>query len=357
DNNQSTSLPNLCNKAAALQSSTKTDDVEIGIQFSDSLQHPNSMNQLFQNNEKAFINRERLNSQISDPNDPSIRPVLIGASSVIEIDRQEKSSLGITIIGGYGSHLGAILIHSISVGGQVHRDGRLAVGDQILEVDDNNVESYTCEEVLKLLLHLVGRVRLKVIRIPENVTRLDDDQEKLYKIHIELVKKQTKGFGFSIMERHNGKGAFVSNIIDGGSAEKNGHLIPGDFLLELNGKKVFKVSYDDILYMLKTHPLGKLNLVVGRLRPYQSAVSNTKQLSSNPVSANNTGYRHHQILRSPNTTVNPNVNNTLTQSSKAISGRFVPKSCSAPQRFNQSIAKRATVDKSTIAMSTFMVNL
>ena len=56
-----------------------------------------------------------------------------GKETVIEIQKG-RSGLGLSIVGGADTMLGAIIIHEVYEDGAAAKDARLWAGDQILEV-------------------------------------------------------------------------------------------------------------------------------------------------------------------------------------------------------------------------------
>ena len=59
-------------------------------------------------------------------------------------DKDEEGKpmgLGLSIVGGSDTLLGAIFIHEVYEAGAAHKDGRLRPGDQILEVSDPQMQS------------------------------------------------------------------------------------------------------------------------------------------------------------------------------------------------------------------------
>ena len=107
------------------------------------------------------------------------------------------------------------------------------------------------------------------------------DESFLNILNVELNKKFAKGLGFSIIGRRDGSGVFVSHIIDGGCAQKDGRLMIGDLILEVNSQDIRKASYSDVAFLLKTLPQGKVTLKIGRFKTSANAsLSNSLNASS-----------------------------------------------------------------------------
>ncbi|KAK4474457.1 hypothetical protein MN116_001611 [Schistosoma mekongi] len=64
----------------------------------------------------------------------------------------------------------------------------------------------------------------------------------------------SKGFGFAIMERSaiNEDGIYIKQIIEGGPADKDGILCPGDRLIRVNKKDVTHASYDTVVEWIRS---------------------------------------------------------------------------------------------------------
>jgi InaD-like protein len=122
---------------------------------------------------------------------------------------------------------------------------------------------------------------------------MTNEQDKFDVITIELIKKSGKGLGFSIIGRRHGYGVFISHILEGGCAEKDGRLMSGDLILEVNGQDLRTAAYDHVTYTLKTLPHGRVNIKIGRLKPSariqnrQTSVPNDRKNRSRSSSSSN----------------------------------------------------------------------
>ncbi|WAR23745.1 MPDZ-like protein, partial [Mya arenaria] len=61
-----------------------------------------------------------------------------------------------------------IYVRSITVGGVAAKDGRLTVGDQLLEVQDKNLQDVHYDKAIEILRNMQGTVRLKVRKCDED---------------------------------------------------------------------------------------------------------------------------------------------------------------------------------------------
>ncbi|XP_062901590.1 discs large homolog 1-like protein isoform X3 [Mobula hypostoma] len=162
-----------------------------------------------------------------------------------------NSGLGFSIAGGTDNpHIGddpSIFITKIIAGGAAAQDGRLRVNDCILRVNDVDVREVTHSKAVEALKEAGSIVRLYVRR-RKPVT------EKI--LEIKLVKGP-KGLGFSIAggvgNQHipGDNSIYVTKIIEGGAAHKDGRLQIGDKILAVNTASLDEVTHEDAVTALK----------------------------------------------------------------------------------------------------------
>jgi len=208
---------------------------------------------------------------VVEVNDPKVNKIRVGVECLIEIERG-KLGLGLSIVGGSDTHLPAIVIHDIYEHGAAFKDKRLAIGDQILSINNIDLRCVPHDEALNIMRRQTSdMVSMLVLRNFEAFNaNLIAHEDKLDLIIVDLNKKFGKGLGFSIIGRRDGAGVFISHIIDGGCAFKDGRLMVGDLILEVNGVDMRKAPYDDVAYCLKTLPQARVILKIGRLRSQQT---------------------------------------------------------------------------------------
>ncbi|XP_053315558.1 disks large homolog 1 isoform X18 [Spea bombifrons] len=161
------------------------------------------------------------------------------------------SGLGFSIAGGTDNpHIGddtSIFITKIISGGAAAQDGRLRVNDCILRVNDVDVHDVTHSKAVEALKEAGSIVRLYVRR-RKPIT------EKI--MELKLVKGP-KGLGFSIAggvgNQHipGDNSIYVTKIIEGGAAHKDGKLQIGDKLLAVNSVCLEDVSHEEAVTALK----------------------------------------------------------------------------------------------------------
>ncbi|XP_041116098.1 disks large homolog 2-like [Polyodon spathula] len=162
-----------------------------------------------------------------------------------------NSGLGFSIAGGIDNpHIGddpGIFITKIIPGGAAAEDGRLRVNDCILRVNDADVSEVSHSKAVEALKVAGSIVRLYVRRRRPMLETV---------IEIKLIKGP-KGLGFSIAggvgNQHipGDNSIYVTKIIDGGAAQKDGRLQVGDRLLMVNNYSLEEVSHEEAVAILK----------------------------------------------------------------------------------------------------------
>ncbi|XP_031568304.1 anoctamin-7-like isoform X2 [Actinia tenebrosa] len=180
----------------------------------------------------------------------------------IELRKDKKGKgvgLGFNIRGGrdnpYVPNDPSIYVTRIRSDGAAAFDGRLGVGDKILEINGVNVRSTTIDNAVELLQLAKKKVTLLVLKsaLQETVKKAREgavDSVRGKEIVVELKKSASEGLGFNIRGGQGTNyirghpGIFITSIKRGGVAHKDGTLQPGDRILEMNGVDVRNVPQD-----------------------------------------------------------------------------------------------------------------
>ncbi|XP_073726290.1 disks large homolog 1 isoform X3 [Misgurnus anguillicaudatus] len=185
-------------------------------------------------------------------------PYVNGAEADYEYEEitleRGNSGLGFSIAGGTDNpHIGedpSIFITKIIPGGAAAQDGRLRVNDSILRVNDVDVRDTTHSNAVEALKEAGCIVRLYVRRRKAVAEKIVD---------VKLVKGP-KGLGFSIAggvgNQHipGDNSIYITKIIEGGAAHKDGRLQIGDKLLAVNTACLEEVTHEDAVTALKNTP-------------------------------------------------------------------------------------------------------
>ncbi|XP_061566606.1 multiple PDZ domain protein isoform X3 [Cololabis saira] len=209
--------------------------------------------------------------------DPATCPIIPGCETTIEISKG-RTGLGLSIVGGCDTLLGAIIIHEVYEEGAASKDGRLWAGDQILEVNSMDLRAASHDEAINVLRQTPQRVRLSVYR-DETQYKEEDLWDSFT---LELNKQPGQGLGLSIVGRRNDTGVFVSDIVKGGLVDADGRLMQGDQILSVNSEDVRSATQEAVAALLKCC-VGAIKMEVGRFKagPFHSErrMSQSSQVS------------------------------------------------------------------------------
>uniref|UniRef100_A0A8D3CVE9 PATJ crumbs cell polarity complex component n=1 Tax=Scophthalmus maximus TaxID=52904 RepID=A0A8D3CVE9_SCOMX len=223
---------------------------------------------------------------------PRYQVLVVMLDPVIEDDAElQKSSkllpvhtlrLGVELDSFDGHHY----ISSVAPGGPVDRHGALRPEDELLEVNDVQLYGKTRREVVSFLKEVPPPFTLVCCRHPtsdlepesepesQDEEELDEDEDEdeeelaLWSPHIqtlELQKERDKGLGFSILDYQDpldpGRCVMViRSLVAGGSAERDGGLLPGDQLVSVNQTQLDFLSLAQAVEVLKSAPPGTVHL-------------------------------------------------------------------------------------------------
>ncbi|XP_034461580.1 disks large homolog 2 isoform X24 [Hippoglossus hippoglossus] len=212
---------------------------------------------LVQNSRKAKMLKDKASPAPIIVNTDTLESVPYVNGTEIEYEFEEitlergNSGLGFSIAGGTDNpHVGddpGIFITKIIPGGAAAEDGRLRVNDCILRVNDTDVSEVSHSKAVEALKVAGSIVRLYVRRRRPMLETI---------IEIKLIKGP-KGLGFSIAggvgNQHipGDNSIYVTKIIEGGAAQKDGRLQVGDRLLMVNNYSLEEVSHEEAVTILK----------------------------------------------------------------------------------------------------------
>ncbi|XP_075691787.1 disks large homolog 3 isoform X1 [Rhinoderma darwinii] len=162
-----------------------------------------------------------------------------------------NSGLGFSIAGGIDNpHVPddpGIFITKIIPGGAAAMDGRLMVTDCVLRVNDVDVTEVVHSKAVEALKEAGPVVRLLV-------RRRQSPPETILEVNL---LKGPKGLGFSIAggigNQHipGDNSIYITKIIEGGAAQKDGRLQIGDRLLAVNNTNLQDVRHEEAVAALK----------------------------------------------------------------------------------------------------------
>ncbi|XP_019222094.1 tyrosine-protein phosphatase non-receptor type 13 isoform X1 [Oreochromis niloticus] len=238
---------------------------------------------------------------------PSILSLKTGERFVVEL-RKSSGSLGISVAGGINTnvHDGGIYIKSLVPGGAAEQDGRIQIGDRLLEVDGSNLRGVTHHQAVEFLKRTGEVVSLLLEREPTVILEPRPDspcpalvhsashtqplrtevsmettlsgRAKDYSFvtdentHEVVLRKSLSGLGFSfyISQLHSGpdRGSVVriKRLFPGQPAQESGLLREGDIILSVNKEPLKNLPYQRVLLLLRGAP-SEVHLLICRPGP------------------------------------------------------------------------------------------
>ncbi|KAF3837010.1 hypothetical protein F7725_004474 [Dissostichus mawsoni] len=263
---------------SSLPSTSEDGDCSDGILPGFPSMHSIAATTLSQPEAETVMSPSRSSTPTTLTCDPTTCPIIPGCETTIDIFKG-RTGLGLSIVGGCDTLLGAIIIHEVYEEGAASKDGRLWAGDQILEVNGIDLRVASHDEAINVLRQTPQRVRLVVFR-----DEAQYKEEDLWdSFSVELHKQPGQGLGLSIVGRRNDTGVFVSDIVKGGLVDTDGRLMQGDQILSVNGEDVRTSTQEAMAALLKCC-VGPINMEVGRFKagPFHSErrLSQSSQLKS-----------------------------------------------------------------------------
>ncbi|XP_071336822.1 tyrosine-protein phosphatase non-receptor type 13 isoform X2 [Trachinotus anak] len=238
---------------------------------------------------------------------PSILSLKTGERFIVEL-KKSSGSLGMSVAGGINTNVryGGVYIKTLVPGGAAEQDGRIQIGDRLLEVDGSNLRSVTHQQAVECLKKTGEVVNLLLEREPTVILEARPDspcpplahstsysqpprtevsmettlsgRAKDYSFvtdentHEVVLKKSLSGLGFSfyISQLHSGpdRGSLVriKRLFPGQPAQESGLLREGDVILSVNKEPVKDLSYQRVLFLLRGAP-SEVHLLICRPGP------------------------------------------------------------------------------------------
>ncbi|KAF9809033.1 hypothetical protein SFRURICE_014049, partial [Spodoptera frugiperda] len=145
--------------------------------------------------------------KVEPPPDPSTAPIIPNVDTVIEINSANEGA--------------SAIILDIYKNGAIAKDGRLKVGDQILECNG-----------LKMTVH-----RQEPLKYEE--------------VEIDLTRKAGKALGLTCVAPVQAPGVYLGQLLPGTPAELDGRIQRGDFIIAVDGKDVSSADLLGVAAVLK----------------------------------------------------------------------------------------------------------
>ncbi|XP_017579550.1 FERM and PDZ domain-containing protein 2 isoform X2 [Pygocentrus nattereri] len=301
-----------------------------------------------------------LDSQDTFSRSSSISSLRPGELLCMEL-KKVNGSLGISVAGGINTSVryGGIYIKSLVPGGAADQDGRIQIGDRLLEVDGYNLRGVTHGQAVESLKKTGEVVTLLIEREPPVVLetssssstmerqkapspfsaqctplRRDVAMETSLSVRTKdysfvshentlevALKKNLSGLGFSFLicdlRDEGGSVVRIRRLFPGQPAEQCGLLRKGDVILAVNGKPLRGLSYQKVLQLLQGAP-SEVRLSICRPSPGQLPDIRTNSLSASPL---HTKEQRSRSLDLRVGSISPDFNDLLQQKAMALSQR------------------------------------
>ncbi|XP_066571213.1 ligand of Numb protein X 2b [Amia ocellicauda] len=209
------------------------------------------------------------------------RSSLMAETNVVELIRDDpEEGLGIRIVGGKDTPLGNIVIQEILRESLAARDGRLAPGDHILEVNDVNVASVPHSQAIVVLRRPCSVLRLTVMQEKGFSTRNSRTEQPAAVstltpapvptptqgtvIQVALLKRdRSEPLGIKLIRKSDEPGVFILDLLPGGLAAKDGKLRNNDKVLAINGQDLRHGTPESAAQIIQASEM-RVNFVVMR---------------------------------------------------------------------------------------------
>ncbi|XP_066287863.1 ligand of Numb protein X 2-like isoform X2 [Branchiostoma lanceolatum] len=192
-------------------------------------------------------------------------PVLEGEITTIEVRKSSQAEhLGISVVGGCETPLVSMIVQEVFSSGAIATDGRIGPGDQILEVNGEDLRELTHHQACRVLRKPCPLIRLTILRerVSEERTTGAEVQET---IRVELTKTSGEQLGIRIAGLQGSTGVCVRDLVEGGLAATDGRLRPSDVILEINGQDMRQATSEQAAELIQSC-VEKVDFVVSRPR-------------------------------------------------------------------------------------------
>lgn len=235
-----------------------------------------------------------VNPAFEEGEDAPLRSSLVAEANVVEIYRDEpEEELGVRIVGGKDTPLGNIVIQEILRDSLAARDGKLAPGDHILEVNDVNVACVPHRRAIAVLRRPCSLLRLTVMQEKGFSTRHPRPEHHSPTntaaattnatlpshgpasnpapnpgstvTQVTLMKRdRSEPLGIKLIRKSEEPGVFILDLLPGGVAAKDGKLRNNDKVLAINGHDLRHGTPESAAQIIQASEV-RVNFVVMRL--------------------------------------------------------------------------------------------
>ncbi|XP_078403600.1 ligand of Numb protein X 2b [Cetorhinus maximus] len=232
---------------------------------------------------------------------------LLAETTVVEIQRVDpQEELGIQIVGGKDTPLCNIVIQEILRDSIVARNGKLAPGDHITEVNGVNITSVPHSYAVSVLRRPCSVSRLTVLQERgfairgSSQERSSSNSSHKQTLNV-ILHKRDRGepLGIKLIRKPDEPGVFILDLLAGGLAARDGKLRNNDKVLMINQQDL-KNGTPEIAAQIIQSSEGSVNFAVQRYTDHQSSeiIDEAGSSNSSPSRHRSKSQQHHCRRRS-----------------------------------------------------------
>uniref|UniRef100_V9KKL5 Ligand of Numb protein X 2-like protein n=1 Tax=Callorhinchus milii TaxID=7868 RepID=V9KKL5_CALMI len=194
---------------------------------------------------------------------------LLAETTVVEIHRADpQEELGIQVVGGKDTPLCNIVIQEILRDSITARNGKLAPGDHISEVNGINVTTVPHSYAIGILRQPCSVLRLTVLQERGFASRRPSKESSgggtKQTLHVILYKRdRSEPLGIKLIRKADETGVFILDLLAGGLASRDGKLQNNDKVLMIN-KQDLKNGTPEIAAQIIQCSEGNVSFVIQR---------------------------------------------------------------------------------------------
>uniref|UniRef100_F6VQ36 Histone deacetylase 3 n=1 Tax=Xenopus tropicalis TaxID=8364 RepID=F6VQ36_XENTR len=210
---------------------------------------------------------------------------LLGDLHIIELEK-DKNGLGLSLAGNKDRSRMSIFVVAINPDGPAGQDGRIHVGDELLEINNQIIYGKSHQNASAIIKGAPSTLKLVFIRNKDAVQQMAVNPDPLpernmpsplpsfdpatcpiipgQEMTIEISKGRS-GLGLSIVGGNDTplEAIVIHEVYEEGAAARDGRLWAGDQILEVNGVDLRNASHEDAITALRQTP-QKVQLTVYR---------------------------------------------------------------------------------------------
>uniref|UniRef100_A0A673L0V1 InaD-like protein n=1 Tax=Sinocyclocheilus rhinocerous TaxID=307959 RepID=A0A673L0V1_9TELE len=224
-----------------------------------------------------------------------------GELLIVELEK-DRNGLGLSLAGNRDRSCMSIFVVGITAGGPASRDGRIKVGDELLEINNQVLYGRSHQNASAIIKSAASKVKLVLVRNEDAINQMavapfpsqpslffsmflkTPNMKDLHHLYLSLcvsdpatcpivpgqetvieISKGRSGLGLSIVGGKDTQldAIVIHEVYEEGAAARDGRVWAGDQILEVNGVDLRSVAHEDAIAALRQTP-AKVRLTVLR---------------------------------------------------------------------------------------------